>query len=87
MVQESRNFIVDSNVLLYLYLTSMFIKTFTEELNSLFNFLFGAFLLLLSIFFQRNAMVDIEISIIDICYAKKKTAPITKTLMFSVLHE
>ena len=40
---------VDSKVLSYSYLTSMFLKTFAVELNLLFNFLFGAFLLLLSI--------------------------------------
>ena len=33
MVQKSRSFIVDSNVLSYLYLTSMFIKTFSVELD------------------------------------------------------
>ena len=37
------------------------------------------------IFFQINALMDIKISIIDICYAN--TAPIPKTLMFSLLHE
>ena len=37
------------------------------------------------IFFQINALMDIKISIIDICYAD--TAPILKTLMFSLLHE
>ena len=37
------------------------------------------------IFFQINALMDIKISNIDICYAN--TAPIPKTLMFSLLHE
>ena len=37
------------------------------------------------IFFQINALMDIKISIIDICYAN--TAPIPKTLMVSLLHE
>ena len=37
------------------------------------------------IFFQRNALMDIKISIIDICYAN--TAPIPKTLMISLLHK
>ena len=37
------------------------------------------------IFFQTNALMDIKISIIDICYAN--TAPIPKTLMFSLLRE
>ena len=37
------------------------------------------------IFFQINALMDIKISIVDICYAN--TAPIPKTLMFSLLHE
>ena len=38
----------------------------------------------LYIVLQRNALVDIKISIIDICYAN--TAPIPKTLMVSLLH-
>ena len=33
----------------------------------------------------RNALVDIKISIIDICYTN--TAPIPKTLMVSLLHK
>ena len=37
------------------------------------------------IFFQRNALMDIKISIIDICYAN--TAPIPKTVMVSLLHK
>ena len=37
------------------------------------------------IFFQINALMDIKISIIDICYAN--TAPIPKSLVFSLLHE
>ena len=37
------------------------------------------------IFFQINALMDIKISIIDICYAN--TTPIPKTLMFPLLHE
>ena len=37
------------------------------------------------ILFQINALMDIKISIIDICYAN--TVPIPKTLMFSLLHE
>ena len=36
------------------------------------------------IFFQRNALMDIKISIIDICYAY--TAPIPKTLMCFYWH-
>ena len=39
----------------------------------------------LFIVLQRNALVDIKISIIDICFAN--TAPIPKTLMVSLLHE
>ena len=39
----------------------------------------------LYIVLQRNALVDIKISTIDICYAN--TAPIPKTLMVSLLHE
>ena len=39
----------------------------------------------LYIVLQRNALVDIKISIIDICYAN--TAPIPKTLMVSLLHK
>ena len=38
----------------------------------------------LYIVLQRNALVDIKISIIDICYANK--TPIPKTLMVSLLH-
>ena len=34
---------------------------------------------------QRNALVDIKISTIDICYTN--TAPIPKTLMVSLLHK
>ena len=37
------------------------------------------------IFLQRNALIDIKISIIDICYTN--VAPISKTLMFYLLHE
>ena len=37
------------------------------------------------IFFQINALMDINISIIDICYAN--TAPIPKTLIFSLLRK
>ena len=37
------------------------------------------------IFFQINALMDIKISIIDICYANTALNP--KTLMFSLLHE
>ena len=37
------------------------------------------------IFFQRNALMDIKISIIDICFAN--TAPIPKSLTFSLLQE
>ena len=37
----------------------------------------------LYIFLQRNALIDIKISIIDICYM----APISKTLMFYLLQE
>ena len=36
-------------------------------------------------FLQRNALVDIKISIIDICYTN--TAPIPKSLMVSLLHK
>ena len=36
-------------------------------------------------FFQINALMDIKLSIIDICYTN--TAPNPKTLMFSLLHE
>ena len=39
----------------------------------------------LYIFLQRNALIDIKISIIDICYTN--VAPISKTLMFYLLHE
>ena len=39
----------------------------------------------LYMFLQRNALIDIKITIIDICYTK--TGPIPKTLMFSLLHE
>ena len=39
----------------------------------------------LYIFLQRNALIDIKISIIDICYTNM--APISKTLMFNLLHE
>ena len=39
----------------------------------------------LSVFFQRNNLMDIQFSIINICYTN--TAPILKTLMFSLLHE
>ena len=39
----------------------------------------------LYIFLQRSALIDIKISIIDICYTNM--APIPKTLMFSLLHE
>ena len=39
----------------------------------------------LYIFLQRNVMIDIKISIIDISYTN--IAPISKTLMFSLLHE
>ena len=39
----------------------------------------------LYIVLQRNDLVDITISIIEICYAK--TAPIPKTLMVYSLHE
>ena len=39
----------------------------------------------LYIVLQRNALVDIKISIIDICYAN--TAPIPKTMMVSLLHK
>ena len=35
------------------------------------------------IFLQRNALIDIEISIMDICYTNM--APTLKTLMFSLL--
>ena len=37
------------------------------------------------IFFQRNALMDIKISIVDICYAN--TAPIYKTLMLYLIRE
>ena len=37
------------------------------------------------IFQNKMPLMDIKISIIDICYAN--TAPIPKTLMFSLLHE
>ena len=36
-------------------------------------------------FLQRNALIDIKISIIDICYTNM--APISITLMFYLLHE
>ena len=39
----------------------------------------------LYIFLQRNALIDIKISIIDICYTNM--APIPKTVMFSLHHE
>ena len=39
----------------------------------------------LYILFQRNALMDIKITIIDICYAN--TAPILKTLMFFLLRK
>ena len=39
----------------------------------------------LYIFLQRNALIGIKISIIDICYTNM--APISKTLMFYLLHE
>ena len=37
------------------------------------------------IFFQRNALIDIKVSNIDIYYAN--TAPIPITLMVSLLHK
>ena len=39
----------------------------------------------LYIFLQRHALIDIKISIIDICYTNM--APISDTLMFYLLHE
>ena len=39
----------------------------------------------LYIFLQRNVLIDIKISIIDMCYTNM--APISKTLMFYLLHE
>ena len=39
----------------------------------------------LYIFLQRNALIDIKISIIDICYTNM--TPISKTLMCYLLHE
>ena len=36
-------------------------------------------------FLQRNALIDIKISNIDICYTN--VAPKSKTLMFYLLHE
>ena len=39
----------------------------------------------LYIFLQRNAPIDIKISIIDICFTNM--VPISKTLMFYLLHE
>ena len=39
----------------------------------------------LYIFLQRNALIDVNISIIDICFTNM--APISKTLMFYLLHE
>ena len=39
----------------------------------------------LYIFVQQNALIDIKISIIDICY--RNMAPIPKPMMFSLLHE
>ena len=39
----------------------------------------------LYIFLQRNALIDIKTSIIDIC--NTNMAPISKTLMFYLLHE
>ena len=39
----------------------------------------------LYLFVQQNALIDIKISIIDICY--RNMAPIPKTMMFSLLHE
>ena len=39
----------------------------------------------LFIFLQRNALIDIKISIFDICYTN--VAPISKTLMFYFMNE
>ena len=39
----------------------------------------------LYIFLQRNALIDIKIWIIDICYTN--LAPISKTVIFYLLHE
>ena len=39
----------------------------------------------LYIFVQQNALIDIKISTIDICFTKR--APKPKSLMFSLLHE
>ena len=39
----------------------------------------------LYIVLQRNALIDIKISIIDICYTNM--APIPKTLIFSLRHK
>ena len=56
MVQLSRNFIVDLKVLSHLYLTSMFIKTSTVELNLWFNFLFGAFSFVATYMYQVSSL-------------------------------
>ena len=39
----------------------------------------------LYIFVQQNALIDIKISIIDICY--RNMTPKPKTIMFSLRHE